>query len=124
MMNIFCITRRPWKKETARFPVGRSHILDRIELMGHRVTLCVVQPKNNQNPYLSYGLAVSAQILKFKRSKYDLVLAYNMESGIMALMIKYLFGIPFVFNFIWENNNLLQIRQTDIINPSCVKGVS
>jgi glycosyltransferase involved in cell wall biosynthesis len=99
-MKICKISRPPLRAIVDKFLHGRDHILRRIEIMGHEVYNFVIEPLKIPNHYLAYGLGMILAPLRFKKIKPDLLLADNVESGIAALLIKSIFNIPFIFNFV------------------------
>lgn len=52
------------------------------------------------NPYFAYTLGILSLLYRFRRIRADVILADNIESGIAAVLVKFLFGVSFVFNFI------------------------
>lgn len=71
-----------------------------MEMMGAEVCNFVIKPLGIPNYYLAYGLGIILSPLRFRKIRPDLILADNIESGIAALLIKTIFHIPFVFNFV------------------------
>lgn len=78
--------------------------MKRLELMGHEVDILVINPLKISNLYLAYGLGILFLPFqfqkKFRNVKPDLILTDNLESSMAAVLIKSIFKIPFVFNFI------------------------
>jgi len=99
-MKICKISRPPLRKITKKFPTGRYHILMRIELMGHEVESFVINPLRVPNLYLAYGLGMALSPFRFRKIKPNLVLTDDLESSIASVLIKSVFKIPFVFDFI------------------------
>lgn len=75
-------------------------MLSRLERAGHRVIRYSLRPANLPGAYLSYGAGLLASCIKFRRVKTDVIIADNIESACAAVLIKLLFRIPFVFDFI------------------------
>ena len=80
--------------------MGRYHILKRIELMGCKVESFVIEPLRFPNLYLAYGLGIVLSPFRFRKTKPELILTDDLESSIAAVLIKFIFKVPFVFNFI------------------------
>jgi len=99
-MRICTISRPPLKEITKKFGVRRHHILKRMNLMGHEVESFVVHPVHLPNMYLAYGLGIAISPFRFPRRRPELLLADDLESGMAAALIKSVFKIPFVFDFI------------------------
>jgi glycosyltransferase involved in cell wall biosynthesis len=99
-MNICRITRPPLKKISSRFPQREFHILGRLERNGHTVIQHVIQPVQIPSKYLSYGVGLLLSVIKFRRKDPDVIMADNIESAVAALLIKFFFRVPFVFDFI------------------------
>jgi len=99
-MKICSISRPPLREITEKFHTRRQYILKRIELMGHEVESLVINPLRIPNLYLAYGLGMAFSPFRFRKVKPDLILADNLESSIAAVLIKSIFKIPFVFNFV------------------------
>ncbi|MDA9981897.1 glycosyltransferase family 4 protein [Gammaproteobacteria bacterium] len=68
--------------------------------MGHNIDILNIKPSYVQNPYLAYGIGMVKVPFIFRNIKADLLLADNLESGMVALWLKTLFNVPFVFDFI------------------------
>lgn len=99
-MKICVISRPPLKELTTKFRITRHHILERIRLMGDEIGDLIIQPIRISNLYLAYGIGIILTPFRFRKMKADIVLADDIESGIAAVLIKILYGIPFVFNFL------------------------
>lgn len=99
-MKICKISRSPLKKLTKKYRMGRYYILKRIELMGHEVESFIIDPLRIPNLYLAYALGIALAPFSLRKIKPDLVLTDDLESSIAALLIKFVFKIPFVFNFV------------------------
>jgi len=52
------------------------------------------------NLYFAYGLGVALASFRFSKVKRDLVLTDDLELSIAAVLIKSIFKIPFVYNFV------------------------
>lgn len=90
--------------------------------MGHEVESFVINPLRVPNLYLAYGFGLAFSLFRFRKVnpvrnkiskmsasplagisngvKPDLVVADDLESSIAAVLIKSIFKIPFVFNFV------------------------
>jgi glycosyltransferase involved in cell wall biosynthesis len=99
-MNICRITRPPIKEISSGFPQREFHILSRLQGRGHNITHYMIQPAGIRDKYLSYGLGLLRSVLRFRRNDLDVIMADNIEAAVAALCIKFLYGIPFVFDFI------------------------
>jgi glycosyltransferase involved in cell wall biosynthesis len=99
-MKICMISRPPVKEITKKFYQRRHHILKRFELQGHDIENFVIHPLKIPNLYLAYGLGMAITPFRFRRKKPDLLLADDLESSMVAVLIKLIYNIPFVFDFI------------------------
>ncbi|TET77328.1 MAG: hypothetical protein E3J41_07345 [Candidatus Cloacimonadota bacterium] len=99
-MKICMISRLPLREITKKFRMTRHHILKRIELMRHEVESFVINPLRVPNLYLAYGLGMALSPFRFRKVKPDLILADDLESSIAAVLIKSIFKVPFVFDFV------------------------
>lgn len=99
-MKICRLSRPPLKKVSTKFPQREWHILDRLEKRGHEIVRYEITPSRIYNKYVSYSIAAFRSIIHFRKVNVDVVIADNIESAIIALFIKLLYGIPFVFDFI------------------------
>lgn len=99
-MKICMISRPPLKALTGKFPTTAHHILGRMRSTDLAIIKFHIHPGRISNPYLAYGLGILSAPFRFKGMKPDLVIAEDIESSIAAIMIKYMYNIPFVFNFI------------------------
>ncbi len=99
-MRIVIISRPPLKALTRKFSVTRHHILKRIAAQGDEVIPLDIAPARVRNPYLSYGLGVLLAPWRFRGLRADVVLADDLESGLAAVLIKLLYRVPLVFNFL------------------------
>jgi glycosyltransferase involved in cell wall biosynthesis len=83
--------------------------------MGHEVDYLVINPLKIPNLYLAYGLGVLFSPFQFKKkfrnAKPDFILTDNLESSMAAVMIKSIFKIPFVFNFIDDYSLIASYEQ-------------
>ena len=94
------ISRPPLRKLTGKFRITRNHVLGKMNLVGHDVEKFVIHPLRIPNHYLAYGLAIALAPIRFRKLTPDLILADTLESSMAAALIKCVFRIPFVFNFI------------------------
>ena len=68
--------------------------------MKHEVYDFKIRPAKILPSYLAYAIGIFLSPLKFRKIKPDLILAYDIESGIAAILIKFIYRLPFVFHFI------------------------
>jgi glycosyltransferase involved in cell wall biosynthesis len=99
-MRIAAISRPPLKDLTRKFSVTRHHILKRIALAGDDVMPLDIRPARVPNHYLAYGLGIVLAPWRFRRVKADVVLADDLESGLAAVLLKFIYRVPLVFNFL------------------------
>ena len=71
-----------------------------LENRGHQVTRHDISPVGSGNPYLAYGLGLVRSVLEFRRGRPDVIIVDNIESALAGRLIKLLYGIPLVFDFI------------------------
>jgi glycosyltransferase involved in cell wall biosynthesis len=76
--------------------------------MGHEVEELEVKPWRVAWPYLSYSIGSLLSLIEFRKMRADIILADNMECSLLALSIKKLFGVPFVFDFIDDYSNIIK----------------
>jgi glycosyltransferase involved in cell wall biosynthesis len=99
-LKIVVISRPPLKGLTRKFLITRHHILKRILLGGDEVVPLDIRPARVPNTYLAYGLGIALAPWRFRHLKPDVVLADDLESGLAAVLVKFLFRVPLVFNFL------------------------
>lgn len=99
-MNICFISRPPVMAMASQFPQRRDHLLKSLGLMGHKVCRFTIRPLKLPSLYLAYGLGIMSALIRFRKIKTDLILADDLESAVLAMLAKYIFGLPFVFDFI------------------------
>ena len=100
-MRICTISRAPLRDGITKYPQRERHILERLENNGIDIQNSNTVPIKVSNTYLAYGLGSLISLLKFcKMKKPDLILAEDIESGIISLFVKYIFNIPFIFDYI------------------------
>ncbi len=99
-MKIVIISRPPLKALTRKFSVTRHHILKRIAAGGDEVVPLDIAPARIRNPYLAYGLGILLAPWRFRGLRPDVVLADDLESGLAAVLIKLIYRVPLVFNFL------------------------
>jgi len=100
-MKICKISRSPLKEVTKKFPQGRFVPMSKeLTRMGHNVQILNVSPVRSPNPYLAHTLGILSLLFRFRRIRADVILADNIESGIAAVLVKFFFGVSFVFDFI------------------------
>ena len=99
-MRVYRITRPPLKGVTNQFPQREFHIRKRLESMGHEASQFEIRPVNIRNTYLAYGIGALFSILRFRRVKADVIVADNIEAAMVAVILRLLYRVPFVFDFI------------------------
>lgn len=100
-MKICKITRPPADPIHNKYMgVSRGYLYDRLTSRGYRIEQLYIKPLNVPNVYLSFMFGFLFAALRFRRDDYDLILTNNIESALTAHMIKRIFNIPFVFEFI------------------------
>jgi glycosyltransferase involved in cell wall biosynthesis len=76
--------------------------------MGHQVEELEIEPWGVAWPYLSYSMGSLLSLIKFRDKGADIVVADNMECSLLAVLIKKLYGIPFVFDFIDDYSKIIE----------------
>jgi glycosyltransferase involved in cell wall biosynthesis len=99
-MKICRLSRPPVQNLFSQFPQTRDYLLKKMEKSGHEFQDFPIEPVKIPNRYLSYGLGIPSALFRFQKMKPDVILADNIEAGMVALLIKFLFKTPFVFNFL------------------------
>jgi glycosyltransferase involved in cell wall biosynthesis len=99
-MKICRLSRPPIQTLFNQFPQTRDFLLKNMEGAGHEVREFPIKPVKIPNRYLSYGLGIPFALFRFRKLRPDFILADNIESGVVALLIKSIFKTPFVFNFL------------------------
>ena len=99
-MRVCRITRPPLKGITDQFPQREVHIKKHLEVRGHEVITFEIQPLKVRNIYLAYGLGALLSIFQYRRIKADVIIADNIEAAVAAACIRFLYRVPFVFDFI------------------------
>lgn len=99
-MKIVILSRPPLKSLTKRFSVTRHHILKRIAASGDAVLPLDIAPARIRSPYLAYGLGIIGAPWRFRKMRPDVVLADDLESGLAGILIKLIYRVPLVFNFL------------------------
>ncbi|TET77409.1 MAG: glycosyltransferase family 1 protein [Candidatus Cloacimonadota bacterium] len=100
-MKICKISRPPLKEVTKKFPQGRFRIISkRLKVMGHGIQTLNINLLRVPNPYLAYTLGILSLLFRFRRIRADVILADNIESGMAAVLVKSIFKVPFIFDFI------------------------
>jgi glycosyltransferase involved in cell wall biosynthesis len=99
-MRAIRITRPPLKESISRFPQREFHIRERLRSMGHEVSQYEIRPAPIRNTYLSYGIGALLSVVRFRREKADVIVADNIEAATVALILRIVYGVPFVFDFI------------------------
>lgn len=83
-----------------KFSDGRDHLLRRMKLMGHEVQDFIIKPFRLPSPYLAYASGILFSPIRFRKIKPDLILADDIEPAVASLLLRWVFNIPFVFNFV------------------------
>lgn len=76
--------------------------------MGHEVEELEIKPVGVAWPYLSYSIGALLSLFKFREMRADIIIADNMECSLLAVLIKRLFGTPFVFDFIDDYSKIIE----------------
>ncbi len=100
VMKICRLVRPPLRSLTRAFPQRERHLLARLERLGHEVVAHELAPVGRGLAYLSYTAGFVRGIARFPRPRPDVVLADNMECALAAALIKFLYRVPFVLDFI------------------------
>jgi glycosyltransferase involved in cell wall biosynthesis len=101
MMNICRIIRPPADPIAAKYMnISKTALFNELQARGCFVEQFCIRPVRTPNVYLSYGLGIVLSPLRFRNRGFDALLTDNIESAVAAVMMKWLFGIPFVFEFI------------------------
>jgi glycosyltransferase involved in cell wall biosynthesis len=99
-MKICRISRPPVNPIFNKYSNGRDHLLKRMKLMGHEVQDFVIKPFRVPHPYLAYALGIFFSPTRFRKIKPDLLLTDDIESAVASLLLRWIFNIPLVFNFV------------------------
>jgi glycosyltransferase involved in cell wall biosynthesis len=99
-MKICRIDRPPLNALMMKFPQREFHILSRLERKGHTIVRHQLTPVRISSKYLSYGIGAIFSIARFNKSVCDVLVADNIESAAAAMLIKIIYGTPFVFDMI------------------------
>jgi len=76
--------------------------------MGQEVEELEIKPWRVAWPYLSYSIGSLLALFKFREMRADILIADNMECSLLAVLIKRLFGTPFIFDFIDDYSKIME----------------
>lgn len=96
-----CRLHRPWLKGMfGGFPQRKHHIFKRLTRHGCQVEEFEIRPVPTPSIHLSYLLGMLRSLIEFRKIKTDVVIAEDVESGLFAILLGFLYRLPFVFDFI------------------------
>jgi glycosyltransferase involved in cell wall biosynthesis len=99
-MKVCRISRPPLEKVTRRFSDGRFNNISLVlQSRGHEVVELEISTHYSANPYISYTLGILALPFELRRIHPQLLIADTPEAGIAALISKFIFRLPLVFDF-------------------------
>jgi len=99
-MKLCRIARPPLKTSGLRFLQREFHLLGRLAKRGHQIDQFNLHPVNFLNEYVSYGLGIFLGVIRFRKVKADVIMADSIESAVAAVLIKMVYQIPLVIDFI------------------------
>ena len=100
-MKICRIIRPPADPVASKYMnISKHRLFQELQSRGHEVENFPIKPVRTPNVYLSYALGILLSPLRFRKNEFDVVLTDNIEAAITAVMVKRIFNIPFVFEFI------------------------
>lgn len=96
-----CRLYRPWVTGLFKgFPQRKLRMFERITKAGLPVRDFEITPVPSPWLHLSYGLGILRSVVRFRSIKPDVIIAEETESALLGILIKRLYGIPFVFDFV------------------------